>query len=185
MRDGDMFARKFHNGDWFKLTVHGYLHGAPKTDSASVYLADFLFPDTSMNYISNTWQWVNLLPLGDVDSLDFSLSSTDNGSFGMNTPAYFCIDNFTTHESSLAVSNTQAPIAKVYPNPATDELVVSASNSKATTAYAITDMGGRSLLQGSWQQQTGSIAVCTLPPGTYLLRLDGSGSTWQSLFVKK
>ena len=83
------------------------------------------------------------------------------------------------------VATVQAGKWQVYPNPATDELVVSASNSKATTAYAITDMGGRSLLQGSWQQQTGSIAVCTLPPGTYLLRLDGSGSTWQSLFVKK
>ena len=77
----------------------------------------------------------------------------------------------------------QAGKWRVYPNPATDELVVTAENSIATR-YAVTDMGGRTLLQGSLQQQ-GSIAVGTLPPGTYLLRLDGNGATWQSLFVKK
>jgi hypothetical protein len=50
--DGDPFARKFHNGDWFKLTVHGYLGGVPNPDSVTFYLADFLFPDSTMNYIS-------------------------------------------------------------------------------------------------------------------------------------
>ncbi|MEZ4953573.1 MAG: DUF4465 domain-containing protein [Saprospiraceae bacterium] len=32
--------------------------------------------------------------LGHVDSL-FTLSSSDAGVFGMNTPAYFCLDNLT------------------------------------------------------------------------------------------
>ena len=82
------------------------------------------------------------------------------------------------------VATVQACKWQVYPNPATDELVVSAASSGTTTVYAITDMGGRNLLHGSMQQQTGSIAVGTLPPGTYLVRLDGDGSTWQSLFVK-
>jgi len=183
MRDGDMFARKFHNGDWFKLTVHGYLHGAPKTDSASVYLADFLFPDTSMNYISNTWQWVNLLPLGDVDSLDFSLSSTDNGSFGMNTPAYFCIDNFTTHESSLVVSNTQAPIAKVYPNPAKDMLYVDITDNSVQTVTVL-NMAGQVI--GNYTPASHiEINTSSLPAGTYLLQMTGNKKTATSKFIKQ
>ena len=29
-----------------------------------------------------------------MSKLGFELSSTDNGDYGMNTPAYFCFDNF-------------------------------------------------------------------------------------------
>ncbi|MEZ4565949.1 MAG: DUF4465 domain-containing protein [Desulfobacterales bacterium] len=32
--------------------------------------------------------------LGMVKELTFSLSSTDTGDYGMNTPAYFAMDNF-------------------------------------------------------------------------------------------
>jgi hypothetical protein len=32
--------------------------------------------------------------LGSADELRFSLSSSDNGPYGMNTPSYFAMDNF-------------------------------------------------------------------------------------------
>ena len=38
-------------------------------------------------YIVNTWQTVDLTSLAGSKSLGFALSSTDNGPFGMNTPA--------------------------------------------------------------------------------------------------
>lgn len=104
MRDGDAFAKKFggtsgNDADWFKLVIHGYNNGTMKQDSIEVYLADFRFTDNTKDYILKSWKWVNLLPLGKVDSLDFTLSSSDVGSFGMNTPAFFCIDNFITQEN--------------------------------------------------------------------------------------
>lgn len=103
MRDGDLFAKKFggvdgNEPDWFKLTVNGWLNGVQKEQEVEFYLADFRFSDNSQDYIVRDWQWVNLLPLGPVDSIRFSLSSSDVGSWGMNTPGYFCIDNFTTLE---------------------------------------------------------------------------------------
>ena len=65
------------------------------TDSVDFYLADYRFADNSEDYIVKDWTFVSLEALGDVDSLLFSLTSTDNDSmFGMNTPAYFCMDNF-------------------------------------------------------------------------------------------
>ena len=39
------------------------------------------------------WEKVNLSAMCKVDSVAFSFSSSDNGDFGMNTPAYVCIDN--------------------------------------------------------------------------------------------
>jgi len=99
MRDGDMFSKKFGGAsgddeDWFKLTVKGFLNGVEKMNQVDFYLADYRSPDNVFDYIVNTWEWVDLTPLGNVDSLTFELSSSDVGEWGMNTPAYFAMDNF-------------------------------------------------------------------------------------------
>ncbi len=101
MRDGDMFSKKFggvsgNDPDWFKLTVRGWSQGLLVSNAVEFYLADFRFANNSQDYILNTWAWLSLAPLGNVDSIQFYLSSSDTGQFGMNTPAYFAIDNFTT-----------------------------------------------------------------------------------------
>ena len=55
------------------------------------YLANFL---GSNSYIINTWQTLDLSSLAGAESLQFGLSSADNDpTYGMNTPAYFAIDN--------------------------------------------------------------------------------------------
>jgi Domain of unknown function (DUF4465)/Secretion system C-terminal sorting domain len=185
MRDGDMFARKFHNGDWFKLVVRGYSGGALKPDSVTIYLANFLFPDTTMNYILKTWQWVNTAPLGNVDSLQYTLRSTDNGMFGMNTPAYFCIDNFTTNESStLGVNNVQVASAKVYPNPATNMLYAELPDN-AVQQVSVVDMAGNTVISMSSTAQKVGINTSTLPVGVYMLQLKGEGRTASVKFVKQ
>ncbi|MCB0696621.1 MAG: DUF4465 domain-containing protein, partial [Chitinophagaceae bacterium] len=79
---GGGFSKKFGgtpntDPDWFKVTIKGYLNGMPKTDSIDFYLADYRDADSTKDYIIKTWEWVNLLPLEEVDSLSFSLSSTD------------------------------------------------------------------------------------------------------------
>ncbi|HLP20883.1 MAG TPA: DUF4465 domain-containing protein [Chitinophagales bacterium] len=108
MRDGDMFAKKFggptgNDEDWFKLTVFGYLNGALKAQSVDFYLADFRDANNANDYIVGDWRWVDLQPLGDVDSLEFHLSSTDTvGGFGMNNPAYFAMDDFTAYTAPSA-----------------------------------------------------------------------------------
>lgn len=114
MKNGDAFAKKFggvsgNDPDWFKVTIKGWRNGALTTDSVDAYLADFRSASNADDYILKSWKFVNLLSLGNVDSLSFSLSSTDNGSFGMNTPAYFCMDNFMTTDGASIIS---APIAQ-------------------------------------------------------------------------
>ena len=194
MRDGDAFARKFHNGDWFKLTVYGYSGGSIKPDSVSAYLADFLFPDPTMNYILNSWQWVDLLPLGNVDSLQFNLSSTDNGTYGMNTPAYFCMDNFTTDETDTTVDTTAshlaaanispATVAKVYPNPATTMLYADVFDNAIVQANLL-DMAGNILGTYPVAQNHLAINIAPLPSGMYILQLVGNGRSASTKFVKQ
>ena len=92
MSNGDGFAKKFGLGDWFKLTITGYDADDQVTNTKEYYLADLR--DASTAYIINDWRYVDLSGLGKVKKLGFELTSSDNGSYGMNTPAYFCFDNF-------------------------------------------------------------------------------------------
>jgi hypothetical protein len=177
MKDGDMFARKFHNGDWFKISARGYYHGALSADSVSFYLANYLQPDSNNNYIVKTWQWFNLEPLGKVDSIRFSLTSTDNSSFGMNTPAYFCIDNFTTYESfdtttipTTAATKLKTAAIKAYPIPATNRLHVDIAGTTAEM-LVITDMRGATVYQTTTVKEQNEINTAELPAGMYLLQV--------------
>lgn len=101
MRDGDFFAKKFGGSsgddpDWFKLTITGLRPSGAVTGSLDFFLADFRFADNGLDYIIDQWTWVDLTPLGAASRMQFTLSSSDNGSFGMNTPSYFVLDNLAT-----------------------------------------------------------------------------------------
>ncbi len=99
MKNGSKFSKKFggasgNDKDFFLLQILNYNNGKG-TDTSKVYLADYRFEDNTKDYILNTWQYVDLSKFNYSDSIQFSLSSSDMGEWGMNTPAYFCFDNFT------------------------------------------------------------------------------------------
>ena len=137
MRDGDAFAKKFGgitgtDPDWFKLTVRKYYGGVMTNDSATFYLADYRYNNSAQDYIIKDWQWFSLSSLGAVDSLVFSLSSSDVGAFGMNTPAYFCMDNFTATEPvGIAEIENKSISFHVFPNPIENNSFINVNGLKA------------------------------------------------------
>ena len=90
LKDGNGFSKAFKAGNWFKLTFTGYNAQGNKTGTKEFYLADFRSGKT---YICSDWTKVELSSLGKVNKIEISLSSTDKGDYGMNTPAYVCLDN--------------------------------------------------------------------------------------------
>lgn len=101
MLNGDAYAKQFDASDWFLLTATGYLNNAPTT-TAEFYLA-------KEGVIVNDWQWFDLSSLGEVDEIHFTLSSSDTGQWGMNTPAYFCLDNFGEARSATRLDALHTP----------------------------------------------------------------------------
>ncbi len=99
MKNGDpSFAKKFggtsgNDQDWFKMTVIGYNAAGDSVKSVNFYLADYRSTDNSKDYIVNKWTTVDLSSLGKINKMTFRFASTDNGAWGMNTPAYVCLDN--------------------------------------------------------------------------------------------
>jgi len=98
MLNGSGFSKKFggatgNDADWFMMTVEGFDAGSASLGTVDFYLADYRFADNGLDYIIDDWTFVDLSGLGaNVSSVQFSLSSSDNGGFGMNTPSYFAID---------------------------------------------------------------------------------------------
>ena len=99
MLNGDATATPFggptgNDPDWFKLTATGKNASGQAVGTAEFYLADYRFANNEEDYILNTWEWFDLSSLGAVSTISFSLSSSKSDSYGMITPAYFCMDDF-------------------------------------------------------------------------------------------
>ena len=95
IKNGNAFSRKFGNGDWFKVIIKGFKNEI-QTGSVEYFLADFR---DGKNILLNKWAKVDLTSLGEVDKVSFNLESSDVGQWGMNTPAYVCIDNIYFKQS--------------------------------------------------------------------------------------
>ena len=174
MENGDAYAKKFGGADgtdpdWFLLTIKGYEKGV-YTDSINFYLADFRSDNPADDYILRSWAWVDLQPLGKVDSLTFELHSSDVGAYGMNTPAYFCLDNLNDLTNGVpALSGiTKTFDVKLYPNPAAYTLSLQGVKDARIDIY---DINGRKLFETKAATETLQVNVSGYPKGLYLIRI--------------
>jgi len=117
MRDGDVnhFSKQFggpsgDDPDWLLLTVKGIdQNDQVMSDQVDFYLADYRFGDNAQDYIVDDWTWVDLSPLAGAKQLFFNLTSSDTDPvFGMNTPAYFAMDDLTFTTAASAVPEPSA-----------------------------------------------------------------------------
>lgn len=179
MLEGDAFAKKFggetgDDPDFFKLTIKKYLNGSISQDSIDFYLADYRDSDNTKDYIINEWTYIDLKPLGDVDSLAFTLSSSDNGAFGMNTPAYFCIDDFTTLDISTNTNEIDVDSHfQLYPNP-TSNFVTIETNMTGRKEITIIDLKGRMVHSDLIQDYKKLFNFNNLTPGIYTLSISNN-----------
>lgn len=179
MRDGDSFAKKFggdtgDDPDFFKLLVRGYQNGELTTDSVEFYLADYRFEDNSEDYIVDTWEWVDLTTLGPVDSLEFQLSSTDNDPvYGMNTPAFFCMDDLTMNLVSVFEKPQSLTKINVFPNPVNNHLNIDLQSfDNELVKLEIFNVNGQLIrVFESTKNDIETIDISDLNNGNYLLKV--------------
>lgn len=171
MKDGDTFAKKFggttgNDKDSLVLTIKKYLNGNLGTEQVDFYLADFRFTDNTQDYIVEDWTYVDLTSLGNADSLEFTLSSSDNGQFGMNTPAYFCMDDVETKTVTTAIRKIDNLNLFFYPNPVKNMLIIEAKELDLENV-ALYDMSGKLVLFSKLNNSLNEIDVTSLVAGNY------------------
>lgn len=175
MKFGDSIAKKFgglsgNDPDSLILTIKAWKDGSLSLDSVNVILADYRFEDNNLDYIQKDWIKVELLSLGLVDSLQFKMSSSDNGAFGMNTPAYFCIDDIQLSKlSNINEEIASVSTVRLYPNPTVNTINLEASNAQLYTIYSET---GQVVQKGNCESNR--IDVSELHPGKYWIIFPGT-----------
>ena len=94
-------ARALAEGDYVKLIAHAIgTNGTERT--AEMKLASY---EGELQQVKE-WTWWDLSSLNTADmsisSIYFTVESTDVGEWGMNTPAYFCLDRFSCSYNKVA-----------------------------------------------------------------------------------
>lgn len=148
MREGDAFAKKFggesgDDPDWFLLTIEGFDSEEQSVGMVDFYLADYRFDDNSLDYIVDQWTTVDISSLSEATELAFSLSSSDVGDFGMNTPAYFALDNVVLASEQAAGVMTVSRNAADPANPL-DVTLTSGDDSEVQVPRQVTIPAGAS-----------------------------------------
>lgn len=186
MENGDAFAKKFggesgNDPDYFLLTIKVRHNGHFSGDSVNVYLADYRFENNDEDYILKDWEYVDLSGLFPGDSLEFSLSSSDVGMFGMNTPAYFCMDNFSYETAIISTKDEVLPSLDIWPNPATDMINIELSDLVRFEAE-IYNIYGEKVMDESYISS--EINVSELPIGAYFIKISSNSRKQVATFVK-
>ena len=91
MVTGDGFSEPFKAGSYFTLTVTGTAaDGSSK--NVDFNLGDYRAAEAN-RYVLDTWEWVDLRPLGKVTRLMFTFSGSESNNYGLVTPKYFAMDD--------------------------------------------------------------------------------------------
>ena len=188
MKNGDAFAKKFggeseNDEDFLILTIEGFNSKNQATGKVEFFLADYTYSINALDYILDTWKWIDLQPLGRISKLEFSLRSTDNSAWGMNTPGYFCIDNLNRQipTSAPAIQQFQASI---YPNPFSDRITFSGINENAHVI--ISDSSGKTVAEYFNVMNNQSInSLNNLKSGVYIVTVSEGKNRVATKLIKK
>jgi hypothetical protein len=165
---GDDFSNGLTNeGDYFKVIAHG-VKADNTVETAEFILAEF--KNGSLQQVTE-WTWWDLSTLGTIKEVYFTMESTDVGQWGMNTPAYFCIDRI------MASNPVESGIEESVINSNTTDIYYSANNIYVTSATAtvikVYSVNGVEVLSQMVGEGTTPVSTATLPSGIYVAKVGG------------
>jgi large repetitive protein len=110
-----------------------------------------------------------------------------NGTVSVNSNATTGVNTFAIKGRGVnptALNPNQSLEVNLYPNPSQDVLEVSLKNI-SNFEWKVTDMLGRTLLQGSEKNSSVKVQVSTLPTGQYLLWINNTTVSMSKSFIKQ
>jgi len=192
MRDGDLFGKQFGsiynadglvdgtNGeDFFRVWIIAKSAFSNLEDSLEFYLADYRFADSAMDYILDEWVTIDLTNFAFITgSVRFRLESSDNAPWGMNTPAYFAVDD-VYWQALEGLDELNKLSVSTYPNPIVNELIVAGEVGQLT----VSTIQGKVIYTNV--HQTTSVLDCSnWASGTYIVRLENEQGSALNKVVK-
>ena len=110
--------------------------------------------------------------MGEVDSVQFFMRSSDVGQYGINTPLYFALDNFETSvPNPVGITENKGQTEfDVYPNPFTTSI-----NIRSTTdlkSIKLKDFSGKLIRESAGSELQVVWDLESLERGMYFLEID-------------
>ncbi|MFV0467391.1 MAG: DUF4465 domain-containing protein [Dysgonomonas sp.] len=183
MENGDLIAGDpFKQGDYYKVIFTGTT-ATRSTSTVECYLADYRSNDASERYMLTDWKWFDLSSLGNVTSVTISVGGSRTGDYGLNTPAYLCMDNFGSEMSTVDIKQNESDQIQIYPVPAYNVLNISATY----TNYAVHVYTNQGKLMKNEQGLSGNskIDVSALAAGSYVLEIISNEGRVVKNFIKR
>ncbi|MCM1142778.1 MAG: DUF4465 domain-containing protein [Muribaculum sp.] len=87
---GETESLESSNG-WFKIIATGYKQDG-STQTSEMYICNYDSSEGAIVPLKTTWQTWNL-GFTDVIKVEFNFEGSDVSDYGLNTPAYICMDN--------------------------------------------------------------------------------------------
>ncbi len=136
--NGSDLSPEFQHGDYAYVTITNEAEGK----SINYYIADYRSDNEYNHFCLNTWQWVDLRPLGKITgTLKLRFRSNhlaEDGQTGFFMPAIFCIDDFNG-----TCEMTDAHVQNITSGSAIDLThILPLPNTPADVKYSITDIQG-------------------------------------------
>lgn len=188
MLNGDKFAKKFggddgNDPDYFRLIATGYDYNNNITGYDTFYLADFRFDDNNLDYIIDEWTWFDLSKLGDkLVKITCQLESSDESAFGMNTPGYFCLDNFNLKLIGTESQENKHNNISAYPNPFINNINIVSDNNGICT---LLNLKSQVIKQQSITKGINTINIeNNIPKGLYFLKIETKTETFIQKIIK-
>lgn len=157
IQDGDGYARAFTNGDKFELEIHG-VAADESEKSVKVSMASY---SNGCLTTSRGWQYVDLSDLGAVNEIYFTMTSTDSGAYGANTPLYFCLDKLSVKTDNSGVQSVRADMTEIRYDRTT--ATVTAVGGQFVAVYDVTG----AMLASS---EEGRVDISGLAAGVYIAK---------------
>ncbi|NQV52592.1 MAG: DUF4465 domain-containing protein [Flavobacteriales bacterium] len=191
MLNGDQFAKKFGGaaGDdpdylFIRFNFYDYMGGENNSAADShfdFYLADFRFEDNSQDYILDDWTFVELNDFPAYEHgghrVSMQLFSSDTGAFGINTPAYFCLDDLMFSYASGLISERDASSIQIAVKDDSFEIT-----SEMRSSAVLISLDGN-ILTSSKDDTHHTLPTASLPQGVYIVQItSGDAVTSQKVF---
>lgn len=187
----------------FPITLTVYKSGTPYTTSRTVTVNPAPATITGSHTVCATLSvpLSNATPGGTWSSANTSIAAVGSTSgmligvsAGTTTITYLLSSGcYVTHSvtvhplpctTGMEEVHNNGVMAQIFPNPATDELIISMAH-QAYSTYEIINEVGQSLIHGSLDPLQTKVDVNALPAGVYYVRLRGEAGSVVQRFVKE
>jgi len=94
---------------------------------------------------------------------------------------------YAIYQENALNSNDVSPLgaARLYPNPAREQLWVELPEGLHAAQYSVYDMMGKAVMQGNFAERRNTLATGALPPGMYLLEYRAGHERGVGKFIRE